>query len=304
MAQAMFVTRIRTVRSISAFFAALALASGVAASDGVLEINQACVATGCFGGDEADFPVTIDAPGSYQLTSNLVVTSAVDAIQVRAGRVRIDLNGFTIDGSSTGTIGVSTGGRSNVQGTVVRNGTIRNFTDDGIFITPISVDTRIEGMQVLSNGGDGVTVDDGSAVVDSGVFGNGGNGVVLPVSTDDARVSGCIIADNGGAGIQGSGNFSANVIFSNTGDGVSGRSLVVEHNAIRGNGGDGVEATFSAMLSENAIYLNSGYGIRENSANGRKGYARNSINTNTLGTISEIPQELEANVCNGNLNCP
>ena len=47
------------------------------AGEGVLEINQACaVNTGCFPGDTALFPVIIQgamAPGSYILTSNLVV---------------------------------------------------------------------------------------------------------------------------------------------------------------------------------------------------------------------------------------
>lgn len=42
------------------------------AVDGVLEINQTCaVQTGCFSGDTPGFPVTINATGSYRLTSNL-----------------------------------------------------------------------------------------------------------------------------------------------------------------------------------------------------------------------------------------
>ena len=52
---------------------ALAVALGVptALSAGVFEIDQRCVAVGCFPGDFAGFPVTISSPGEYRLTSNL-----------------------------------------------------------------------------------------------------------------------------------------------------------------------------------------------------------------------------------------
>ncbi len=49
----------------------LALAGPALAVDGVAEINQTCaVQTGCFGGDAAGYPVTIDgtAGTSYRLT--------------------------------------------------------------------------------------------------------------------------------------------------------------------------------------------------------------------------------------------
>jgi hypothetical protein len=43
------------------------------AGDGKLEINQSCIAVGCFPGDTAGFPVTITSSGSYLLTGNLEV---------------------------------------------------------------------------------------------------------------------------------------------------------------------------------------------------------------------------------------
>ena len=36
------------------------------ADQGSLEINQLCVASGCFAGDSPGFPVEITQPGSYQ----------------------------------------------------------------------------------------------------------------------------------------------------------------------------------------------------------------------------------------------
>jgi hypothetical protein len=50
----------------------LVWAAPVHAVDGVNEINQVRAAAGGIApGDAAGFPVTIDAPGSYRLTSNL-----------------------------------------------------------------------------------------------------------------------------------------------------------------------------------------------------------------------------------------
>ncbi len=59
-----------------ALFVLLAVASGAHAVDGVAEINHVCATlTGCFSGDAAGYPVTIDgsAGGSYRLTSDLAV---------------------------------------------------------------------------------------------------------------------------------------------------------------------------------------------------------------------------------------
>ena len=58
----------------------LALAGPVLAVDGVLEINHTCaVQTGCFSGDTAGYPVTIDgtAGRSYRLTGDLIVRSVL-----------------------------------------------------------------------------------------------------------------------------------------------------------------------------------------------------------------------------------
>ncbi len=56
----------------------LALAGPALAVDGVAEINQTCaVQTGCFSGDTAGYPVSIEgsAGRSYRLTSDLVIQS-------------------------------------------------------------------------------------------------------------------------------------------------------------------------------------------------------------------------------------
>ena len=88
------------IRWITAF--ALLTICTFAHADGVIEINQACVPTGCFDGDPAGFPVLILEPGSYRLTSNLDTRpDTTTAIDIFADRVTLDLNGFSVIGPQT-----------------------------------------------------------------------------------------------------------------------------------------------------------------------------------------------------------
>ena len=78
-------------------------ASPALAVDGVIEINQAAaLAGGITPCDAPGFPVTISQPGSYRLTSNLIVPdAATNGIQITANDVTLDLNGFSIIGPNT-----------------------------------------------------------------------------------------------------------------------------------------------------------------------------------------------------------
>src|SRR5205085_8172012 len=64
------------------------------AVDGVVLINQASVIAA--GG----FPYTITQPGSYKLSSNLIVPLGKDGIDINAANVTVDLNGFSIMGAA------------------------------------------------------------------------------------------------------------------------------------------------------------------------------------------------------------
>ena len=96
------------LNKLTYLFCVLSLIWGVSsfASDGVLEINQACVATGCFAGDAAGFPVRVTQAGSYIFTSDLDVRGEANPEDVNAVEVQtsdpegvvIDLNGFRIIG--------------------------------------------------------------------------------------------------------------------------------------------------------------------------------------------------------------
>jgi hypothetical protein len=99
--------------------ATFALAQSAWAVDGETLINQSIVMAA--GG----FPYQITQSGSYKLSGNLVVTTNVDAIEISASNVTLDLNGFTI--SSNVTTGQSVGVGNGNNATTVRNGTISGF---------------------------------------------------------------------------------------------------------------------------------------------------------------------------------
>ena len=84
---------------------AIALGSLIAATpalavDGQVAITQArAMAGGVTPGDAPGFPVSINLPGSYVLSSGLTVPDAnTNAIVINADHVTVDLNGFAILG--------------------------------------------------------------------------------------------------------------------------------------------------------------------------------------------------------------
>jgi hypothetical protein len=75
--------------------ASMALACGCLIAQPI-QINQASIAASATNRGTSGFPFDISQPGSYQLTSNLVVPAGVDGIHIITGGVTLDLNGFNI----------------------------------------------------------------------------------------------------------------------------------------------------------------------------------------------------------------
>ena len=174
----------RIVRSPMSFSAGwlltaflLGLTSPAHAGDGVIEINQAkALAGGVNPGDTEGFPVTISESGSYRLTGNLTVPDEnTTAIEVTAGDVTIDLNGFAIEGptectgpnspspvtscSPTGSgIGIDGIGSLPQPSTSVINGTVRGMGDMGVRTTG----GHVENLRAISNGSIGISVSAGT----------------------------------------------------------------------------------------------------------------------------------------------
>jgi len=128
---------------VSFLLASASLAPPLHAQDGAFLIDQSCVDTGCFPGDEPGFPVRLGQPGTYRLTSDLWVTEpGVTAIFTPASTMTIvvDLGGHKIRGPyecsglippdclSHGGIGIFSGAAQ----MTVRNGTIQDFGRNAI----------------------------------------------------------------------------------------------------------------------------------------------------------------------------
>ena len=218
--------RSRVLGSILAGLAALVAARPALAVDGVIEISQSrALAGGITAGDGPGYPIFLNTPGSYRLTSNLTATGNNIGIYVNADDITIDLNGFTLTGGG-GPIadGIAIPGFKNVE---LRNGTIRGFTRSGVFtnintqyirvigVTAIGnvtmgIDLQgegniIDGCTVLLNGA-GMRAFEGSLVINSVARGNTSFGLTL-IGGAGYR-SNVLTGNNGGdANAQVSGGF-------------------------------------------------------------------------------------------------
>lgn len=220
--------------------------SGLSASDGVVEINQTCATRGgCFAGDSAGFPVTIDGGvgRSYRLTGDLDLAAIPEttAIDIDAPYITLDLNGFEIAGpiSCTGSgstlscplgsgDGVALSG--NADFVTIRNGTIRNMARHGVGASGDRL--TVIGIRAVNNARDGL---------------NGGL---------ESIARNCIAMENGNDGYQfGSGSvIEASSAFGNGADGIRIESSngVIDNSTARNNGESGFVMGHSSRFGRNA----------------------------------------------------
>ncbi len=204
----------------------LAAVQPAGASDGVLEINAACVATGCLAGDEPGYPITLTQPGSYRLTGNLARSTLFnqelsgDTIEIQARNVKLDLNGFTISCASFAPAadrcvqGMATG--IHVRGDSVRvsNGHIRGMPgwglrgdsdSDGLVVEDLSAVANdsigllltgegsvVRRAEVRDNGSKGIVVAHRSLVLESISIDNAGTGISTTLSSQEAGYRDCV----------------------------------------------------------------------------------------------------------------
>lgn len=124
--------------------------SAAMAVDGVVLIDQNKALAGAVTpGDAPGFPITISQPGSYRLSSNLVLPAGATAISIAVNNVTIDLNGFSIIGTpgNNGTVGISYSGAPPATGLTIRNGII-----DGAF-RPLSLGYTYSGNSIRPENG-------------------------------------------------------------------------------------------------------------------------------------------------------
>ena len=231
----------------------------LAAADGLFEINQDCVDSGCFPGDTPGFPVTLPSGGAYRLTSNLTVNVASSGITVQtADRVDLDLGGFTISGggSCTGTpvtactpgngvFGINSTAVANVR---VHHGTVSGFGSANIFLTQLLDGSSVENL--LSS----ESTNNGFASISVSVTSTGRTVVIRDVTTSRNRGFGLL---SGGT----SGHFDIDRLVA-TGNGGIGASLgtgaTVRNSSFHRNGGLGLSSTQVVALGNSTFFSNNG----------------------------------------------
>ncbi|HKJ16913.1 MAG TPA: right-handed parallel beta-helix repeat-containing protein [Xanthomonadales bacterium] len=249
--------------------ACLWLLDDARATDGVLEINQACaIGPGCFNGDDPGLPVTITIPGSYRLTGNLGLNNVagppqVNLININNDDVSLDLNGFAIRCSNALTGNPCGGGNSVaifVQGEQVRifDGIIFGFPTAGI--SGINGENfHIENLIVSDIAGSGITV---------GIR---------------SRIEDCTVNDTGGRGIS------------------AGFDSLIIKNTVRGAGDDGIWVGAYSLVRNNTSNGNTGNGFR---VNGESIVASNIASNNQRGFSLASAQDggglARDNTANGN----
>lgn len=289
---------------------ALLIAPPAFAADGVLEINQACAATGCFPGDSPGLPVSIGVAGSYRLTSSLAISDAnTHGIEVVADGVSIDLAGFEIRGPLTCsgtplTCSPSSGTGIGVQGHAsgfvsVSNGTIRGMGRDGV---SVGQQGAVSDLRLISNGRTGVLAERYCEVTGNLVSLNGLSGIVTS--------EGCTVTDNTVDGNASTGvdagigsTVSRNTSIRNGGSGFTvGPGSSISGNTAYGNGSAGIVSFSGCTLIGNTVRLNTGPGLLLGE---ETGYAHNVISSNAGGTVSGSGLvALGNNACNGSPVCP
>jgi len=254
------------LRRMAWSIAVSAFALPLHAVDGVVLINQnAALAGNVTPGDAPGFPVTISLSGSYRLSGNLVVPDAnTTAIEITAADVTIDLNGFSVIGptvctgmlvtvTSCSPTGFGSGIVSSRPNVNVFNGTIRGMGLRGIDLAIAG--HRVEKIQAVSNGLDGMSVNNGS-------------------------VLSCDASNNGSTGI------SADIAIGNTVTGNRGVGIFVNHLAVNNsanfNGAAGIISFGGATISGNTANFNGSQGI---SATCPSTVVSNTATNNTGGDI-------------------
>lgn len=286
------------------------------AEDGALEISQICATTGgCFAGDSAGFPVTIATPGSYRLTSNVVVPDAdTNAILVATNDVTFDLGGYTIAGPvactgssgstlvctpSAGTGSGVTRSTTSITAVTVRNGSIRGMGSRGVSLGDY---TFASALRLNANRVNGIAVGASSIVRDCELTRNGNAALV---SGDGSLIARNTATGNGGTSFStGDGsNVRENTAYDNGGDGIlTGFGSLVVGNLSAGNSGDGIQASGSGSIQRNALRANGGYGLHTVVGLLPSAYRYNTFFENVLGSSIDSVN-LGANACNG-VVCP
>ncbi|OAI42565.1 hypothetical protein AYO41_03980 [Verrucomicrobia bacterium SCGC AG-212-E04] len=242
-----------------------------------VEPRMAVNATNTPGDNTSVFRIIL--PGSYMLTANLNGAAGKSGIVIAASGVTLDLMGFELAGVPSGGAGIFvSGGRTNIA---IRNGTLRNWTGDGVSASS-SGNSQYQDLRLSTNGGMGLNGGANSTVVNCSARSN----TSIGISTgDSSTVSNCTVQFNGGHGIvtglgctvsgctavansfDGINAGTANTIigcssYANLIRGISlGDTCTVSNCTVRSNSADGIVTSNDCTITGCTVRRNDGSGI-------------------------------------------
>lgn len=217
---------------------------------------------------DADSLFKITQPGSYYLTGNITGVAGKHGIEIAASGVTLDLNGFDLVGvPAMGSFDGVTATDSSFESIEVKNGSIRNWGDDGVDLgTSGSLNSAIVDLRASGNSGDGISAGTGCRLSRVSVYNNAVHGISL---NSRSTIIECTAHDNGSSGIATltSCTISGCTATSNGISGITGSfGSMIYGNSVRSNAADGIVVGASCFVLNNACHSNGqggdGAGIR------------------------------------------
>lgn len=231
-------------------------------------------------------PFSVNQPGSYYLTTNLVGAAGLHGITINSDCVTIDMMGFELRGLAGSLSGILVNGQSRAY---IYNGCIRNWGQDGINGNAGAA-CVIERLRVASNTRDGIAINSGSQVRQCIVSGNGRVGIV---TSNDVEVDDCVSGSNGTHGIQvGTGSNVRRCLTSGNGaSGITGSGLnglnISDCNADN-NGAGGIAGIGQTIVKNCFVRSNVTVGITAGAGSSVIGCTANDNGTVATPTVHGI----------------
>lgn len=243
---------------------------------------------------DANSVFRISTAGSYYLTGNITGEAAKHGVEIGASGVTLDLNGFDVVGVANSLDGVNaTAGLRNIT---VRNGSVRNWGDDGIDLsTSLSVMTRVEAVHSSGNAADGIRSGVGGLVVNCHASYNGEDGISSALT-----VLGCVARNNTrfGISISTGGVVADSAAFDNTDYGIYALNGCTITGCTSRSNGDGIIA-FGDSLIKNCTSIGNA-GDRINGQQGTTIIDCIASDNGADGIIVLNRSLVRGNTCNGN----
>ncbi|HZW08787.1 MAG TPA: right-handed parallel beta-helix repeat-containing protein [Phycisphaerales bacterium] len=238
---------------------------------------------------DSDSLFRITQPGSYYLTGNVTGVAGKSGIEIAAGGVTVDLNGFHMEGVAGSLDGVTT--PSGVVGVTVRDGVIQSWGGSGVNLKQ-SHSCRVSGVTASYNGGAGIQPGQRSLV--EGCVAHQNSGLGISTGTQ-CVVRGCAATQNSLSGIfaYAGSTVEASTAQANGGAGIEvGNGSAARGCTASGNEASGIQASDSSQVldciaTSNGLHgIDAGWGVQISrcSANTNQGHG---IECGAYGVVTD-----------------